>query len=133
MTTTTPTRLELAAWCGELWDLLDSVQQDQFVESAIDIYQRYEDQSERDVALAATLSYLTGELSVEEAGTRRVATRAAERAAFIEAIQVGVLAVRYDGEKQAPTAERLGVDRMSLRAGLGVRPTYQRKRKTTSS
>lgn len=122
-------KLDLAAWCGEAWDLLTPEDQETFVKAAVDIDNRLENPDERDIARFATLNYLLGELTVDDAGARRAATKAAMRAAFLEAQQVGVLAVELDRESEVQVAQRLCIDRMTLRKARGVRKEYERKKK----
>lgn len=113
----------LIAWAGPAWDDLSDEHRDQLTSAARDIAGRYPDedeQNERDAALSATVQYLLGETTPEDAARRLIAARQREREAYVAALQLAVMAHR-DGEQKATAARRAGIDRMGLLRALGER------------
>ena len=109
-------RHELEAWLGPALDDLTTEQVDRLHREAQNIAARYpddDDADDREAALIAATQYLLGELSVEEAGRRRRETRAAERHARVQAIQLAVMA-EADGLPTAAAARAAGIDRQVL-------------------
>src|SRR5690554_5937249 len=120
-------RHELEAWLGPALDQLTPDAIDRLHREAEAIDERYpdpDDADDREAALTAAVQYMLGELTVEQAGRRRRETRAAERHARVQAIQVACMA-EADGMPTAAAARAAAVDRQVLirrRAG-GVRRT----------
>jgi hypothetical protein len=114
---------DLTTWLGPAANDLTPEQIERVAEVARDLDRRYPDpdeQPERDAALSATVQYLLGETTPEEAGRALLAARLAEQAAYVSALQIAVLLVA-DGTPKKKAAERAGVDRMSLLKALGER------------
>lgn len=114
---------ELRAWLGPAADELRPEQIDRVADAARDISNRYpapDDQDKRDAALSATVQYLLGETDAQEVSQALVAARAAERTAYVAALQVAVMMVRDGGEKKG-SAQACGIDRMGLLKALGER------------
>src|SRR5690606_1438439 len=119
-------RYELEAWLGPALDDLTTEQVDRLHREAQAIEARYpspDDTDDREAALTAAVQYMLGELTVEEAGRRRRETKAAERHARVQAIQVALMSAE-DGMPTAAAAREVGLDRQVLirRAG-GMRRT----------
>lgn len=109
-------RHELEAWLGPALEDLSPEQVDRLHREAEAIDARYpepDDTDDREAALTAAVQYLLGELTVEEAGRRRRETRAAERHARVQAIQVALMAAA-DGLPTAAAAWAAGLDRQVL-------------------
>ena len=109
-------RHELEAWLGPALEDLSPEQVDRLHREAVDIADRYpdpDDADDREAALTAAVQYMLGELTVEEAGRRRRETRAAERHARVQAIQLACMATE-DGMPTASAARAAGVDRQVL-------------------
>lgn len=106
-------RYELEAWLGPALEDLSPEQVDRLHREAEAIDERYPDPDDREAALIAAVQYMLGELTVEEAGRRRRETRAAERHARVQAIQVAVMAAE-DGMPTAAAARAVGLDRQVL-------------------
>lgn len=109
-------RHELEAWLGPALDDLTPEQVSRLHREAEAIDARYpdpDDADEREAALVAAVQYLLGDLTVEEAGKRRRETRAAERHARVQAIQVACMAAE-DGMPTAAAARAAGLDRQVL-------------------
>lgn len=115
---------DLKAWLGPAAAELTPEQLDQVADAARDIAQRYPDPDEaddREAALSATVQYLLGETTTEDANRALVAARSREREAYVAALQVSVLAHRLGGKPKATAAREAGVDRMMLLKALGER------------
>lgn len=109
-------RYELEAWLGPALPELTPEQVDRLHREAEAISARYpdpDDADDREAALTAAVQYLLGDLTVEEAGKRRRETRAAERHARVQAIQVACMATE-DGMPTAAAARAAGLDRQVL-------------------
>lgn len=92
--------------------------------AARDLDERYPDpdeQPEREAALSATVQYLLGETGTEDAKRRLIAARTEERAAYVAALQVAVMAHRHGGVAKATAAREVGIDRMRVLKALGER------------
>lgn len=116
-------RHEIEAWPGPAMDQLTTDQVDRVQAAADQIAERHpheDDADLREAALSATVQFLLGETSVEEAGSRLAAIRAAQREAYAVAMQVAAMAVEA-GTPEAIVARQLGVDRMTVRKALGKR------------
>lgn len=114
---------DLMAWLGPAAEQLTPEQIERVADASRDIDSRYPDpdyQSERDAALSATVQYLLGETTPEDANWALIAARLAEDRAYAAALQIAVMLHR-DGEHKATAAKRAGVDRMSLLKALGER------------
>ncbi|GAA2644476.1 hypothetical protein GCM10010399_92970 [Dactylosporangium fulvum] len=114
---------DLMAWLGPAADELTAEQIDLVAEASREIDERYPDpdeQPERDAAQSATVQYLLGETTPEDANRALIAARLAEARAYAAALQVAVMAHR-SGTAEAAAARLAGVDRMSLRKALGKR------------
>lgn len=114
---------DLMAWLGPAADELTPEQIERVADAARDIEQRYPDpdeQRERETALNATVQYLLGEVTAEEANRALVEARLRERDAYVTALQVAVLRHR-DGTPKATAARESGIDRMGLLKALGER------------
>jgi hypothetical protein len=114
----------LLAWLGPAVDDLTAEQIDLVAQASAEIDERYpeaDDADVRDAALSATVQYLLGDTSPEDADRALVAARLAEARAYAAALQVAVMAHRVGGESKAGAARRSGVDRMSLLKALGER------------
>lgn len=109
-------RHELEAWLGPALEDLSPEQVDRLHREAEAIDERWpdpDDADDREAALAAAVQYMLGELTVEEAGRRRRETRAAERHARVQAIQLACMATE-DGVPTAAAARVVGLDRQVL-------------------
>src|SRR5690554_549257 len=109
-------RHELEAWLGPALDQLTPDAIDRLHREAEAIDARYpdpDDADDREAALTAAVQYMLGELTVEEAGRRRRETRAAERHARVQAIQLACMA-EADGMPTAAAARVAGIDRQVL-------------------
>ena len=109
-------RHELEAWLGPALEDLSPEQVDRLHREAQNIAARYpdpDDADDREAALTAAVQYLLGDLTLEEAGKRRRETRAAERHARVQAIQLAVMA-EADGMPTAAAARAAGIDRQVL-------------------
>jgi len=107
-------RHELEAWLGPALKDLSPEQVDRLHREAEAISARYpDDADDREAALIAATQYLLGDLTLEEAGRRRRETRAAERHARVQAIQVACMA-EADGMPTAAAARAAGIDRQVL-------------------
>ncbi|WP_165949702.1 hypothetical protein [Micromonospora sp. KC207] len=114
---------DLAAWAGPAWAELTDDQRDQLAAAAADIAERYpdpDDQDDRDAALSATVQYLLGDTTADEASRALTEARRRERAAYVAAVQHAVMLVRAGSQKKA-AALACGIDRMSLLKALGER------------
>jgi len=123
MTDRARTRNELLNWLGDTVTLTGE-QMDHLIDASLDIDQRYPDedeQLERDAALSAALQYLLGETTPDIARETLVSARAAERRAYVAALQMAVMAHRLGGVDKAPAARAAGIDRMRLLRALGER------------
>jgi len=112
---------DLMAWLGPAADELTPEQIERVSDAARDIDERYPDpdeQDERDAALSATVQYLLGETTPEDANRALIDARQREREAYVAALQIAVMAHR-DGVPKATAARRAGIDRMSLLKALG--------------
>jgi hypothetical protein len=115
---------DLSPWLGPAGDALTAEQRDQVAAAADDIEQRYPDPDEapeREAALSATVQYLLGETTPEDAGRRLIAARVEERAAYVAALQIAVMAHRHGGVPKAVAAREVGIDRMRVLKALGER------------
>lgn len=123
---------QLIAWLGPAADQLTPEQIERVADASRDIDARYPDPDElreREVALSATVQYLLGETSAEDARRELVAARSRAREAYVAALQVAVMMVR--DARQTGVSERLvdkkgkaaacGIDRMGLLKALGER------------
>lgn len=109
-------RYELEAWLGPALEDLTPEQVARLHQEARAIHDRYpdpDDADDREAALIAATQYLLGDLTLEEAGKRRRETRAAERHARVQAIQVSLMAAA-DGMPTASAARVAGLDRQVL-------------------
>ena|SRR5690554_3379209 len=106
-------RHELEAWLGPALEDLTPEQVSRLHREAEEIDERWSDPDDREAALIAATQYLLGDLTVEEAGKRRRETRAAERHARVQAIQVACMA-EADGMPTAAAARAAGIDRQVL-------------------
>lgn len=122
------TRRELLDWLGGTATLTDE-QMDKLITASQDVDGRYPDpdeQGERDAALSASLQYLLGETTPEDAKRTLIDARAAEGRAYAAALQIAVMLVherRAAGKEpnKLGAANAAGVDRMSLLKALGER------------
>lgn len=116
-------RHELEAWLGPALTDLSPEQVSRLHREADNIATRWPDPEDQEAALIAATQHLLGDLTLEEAGKRRRETRAAERHARVQAIQVACMAAE-DGMPTAAAAREVGLDRQVLirRAG-GMRKT----------
>lgn len=115
---------DLDAWLGPALDELTPEQREVVVDAARDIAGRYpdpDDQHRREAALSATVQYLLGEITPDEAGRAKVAAELARDAAAAAAIQVAVLRHRVDRVDKAVAAREAGINRMTLLKALGER------------
>lgn len=115
---------DLMAWLGPAVDDLSPDQIEAVAAAARDLDQRYPDpdeQPEREAALSATVQYLLGEITTEDARRRLNAARVEERAAYVAALQVAVMAHRHGGIPKSAAAREVGVDRMRVLKALGER------------
>jgi len=113
----------LMAWLGPAADELTPEQLEIVGDASRDIDQRYpdpDDENERQAALNATVQYLLGETSAEEASRSLSDARQREREAYVTALQVAVMMVR-SGTRKATAAKAAGIDRMGLLKALGER------------
>jgi hypothetical protein len=113
----------LMVWLGPAAEELTAAQIECVVNEDRRLSERYPDpdeQREHEVALSATIQYLLGDTSAEEANRALVDARRREREAFVAAEQVAVMLHR-DGTPEAAAARAVGIDRMSLRRALGKR------------
>lgn len=114
---------DLMDWLGPAAGELTAEQADRVRSEAQRIAERYPDpdeQPEREAALSATVQYLLGDVTAEDANRALIEARSRERAAYVAALQVAVLLVG-DGEQKATAARSAGVDRMRLLKALGER------------
>lgn len=114
----------LIDWLGPAAEDITPEQLDLLAAADRDIQQRYPDtdeQLERDAALSATLQFLLGETTAADANRTLIDARAAERRAYIAALQIAVMRHRVDGIDKAPAAREAGIDRMGLLKALGER------------
>lgn len=114
----------LMAWLGPAVGELTAEQIERIADEARDIDDRYPDpdeQPERDAALSATVQYLLGETTPEDANRALIEARRREREAYVAAVQVAVMMVRDGAMQKAPAARAVGIDRMSLLKALGER------------
>jgi hypothetical protein len=119
----------LKAWLGPAADDLTPEQIERVAEAARDIDRRYpdpDDEDKRQAALSATVQYLLGEITPEDASRALVEARRREREAYVAALQVAVLMVR-DGGGKKPAADACGIDRMGLLKALGERVDPRRR------
>ena len=114
---------ELMAWLGPAATNLSAEQSERVAEAARDIDARYPDpdeQPERDAGLSATVQYLLGDTTPEDANRALIDARRREREAYVAAEQIAVMMVG-DGTPKATAAREVGIDRMSLLKALGER------------
>lgn len=114
---------ELMAWLGPAADELTAEQIERVATEARRIAERYPDPDEQDeynAALSATVQYLLGETTPEDANRALIDARRREREAFVAAEQIAVMLVG-DGAQKATAARQVGIDRMSLLKALGER------------
>ena len=114
---------DLMAWLGPAAEDLTAEQIEQVAVAARDIAERYPDPDDshlRDAALSATVQYLLGDITAEDADRALIEARQREQEAYAAALQVAVM-LRGDGEQKATAARRAGVARMSLLKALGER------------
>lgn len=115
---------DLMAWLGPAADDLTAEQIEAVRAAAHDLGERYPDpdeQPEREAALSATVQYLLGETSTHDAERRLRAARVEERAAYVAALQVAVMAHRHGGVPKGTAAREVGIDRMRVLKALGER------------
>jgi DNA-binding phage protein len=115
---------DLMAWLGPAGSELTPEQMELVADAARDINTRYPDpdeQPDREAALSATVQYLLGETSPEEAARELAQARQREHEAFVTALQVAVMAHRVGGIRKATAARTSGIDRMGLLKALGER------------
>ncbi|PXY20329.1 hypothetical protein [Prauserella endophytica] len=122
-------RYELDAWLGD-HDLTDDQLRD-LLDAANEIEERYpepDDSEERDAALvtAYRLMIADPETVVDDLGADLLRARQAEAAALAGIRHAATALVRIDRsargiESQAGFAERVGVDRMTVRDWIGLR------------
>lgn len=122
----------LMVWLGPAADELTAEQIERVAEADRDIQERYPDEDDepvREAALSATVQYLLGDTSAEEAKRELAEARGRERRAYVHALQVAVMMVREAratgvGERlvdKKGKAEACGIDRMGLLRALGER------------
>ncbi|MFI2667564.1 hypothetical protein [Micromonospora carbonacea] len=114
---------DLTAWLGPAAADLTPQQIEQVSAEARSIAARYpdpDDQPDRDAALSATVQYLLGDTTPEDARRALIAARLREREAYVAAVQHAVMLVRDGGQKKA-AALACGIDRMTLLKALGER------------
>lgn len=111
---------DLIAWLGVAADELTEEQIETVAEQARSIDARIHPdlQDERDAALSAVVQFLLADTDAEQTKRDLMSARAAERRATAAAAQVGVMLVAQ-GVSEVAAAERVGIDRMTLRDALG--------------
>ncbi|MEV0608146.1 hypothetical protein AB0I61_17445 [Polymorphospora rubra] len=115
---------DLMAWLGPAAKDLTAEQIELVAEASRDIDARYpgpDRQGQRDAALSATVQYLLGEMTPEDAARALIDARRQEREASAAAIQMAVMAHRVGGSDKKTAAQRAGIDRMTLLKALGER------------
>lgn len=115
---------EMTAWLGDAAADLEALGDDavdRFARAWVEVEDRYpgeDDADRRHAALSAAVQYLLGEVTIDEVGDHRAATRRSALEASAEAQQVALMAVE-DGVPEAQAAKRAQVDRKWLRRLLG--------------
>ncbi len=115
---------DLMDWLGPAAEELTNDQIEEVRTAARDLYERYPDpdqQRERDAALSATVQYLLGETTADDASRRLIEARREERMAYVASLQIAVMRHRVDGVPKAVAAREAGIDRMGLLKALGER------------
>lgn len=110
---------EIDAWLGDT--VLIGDQRDRFAGEVEAIAARYpdpDDQADRDEAMSATVQWMLGETTIEQAAAALAAARGRLASAMILAQQIARLAV-LDGGAEATIARQIGLDRMTVRKVLG--------------
>lgn len=118
-------RHELTAWLGDT--ALTDDQIDRLGREADRIAARWPetpeeplgDVADREAALTAACQYLLGETTLEQVAAELFRARLVESRASAAAQQVAAMAVD-DGMPQTEAARRAGIDRMTVRAMLGL-------------
>ena len=114
-------RHELEAWLGPALEDLTPEQVDRLHQEAMAIYDYYPDADDREAALSASVQYLLGDLTLEEAGRRHREAwaaeeeagrrhreaRAAERHARVQVVHVSAMA-EMDGMHPIDIARATG-------------------------
>lgn len=114
----------LMTWLGPAADDLTAEQIEEVHAASRDLAERYPDEDDHglyEAALSATVQYLLGDTTPEDADRTLIAARLTEAHAYAAALQVAVMAHRVGGVPKATAARRAGVDRMSLLKALGER------------
>ena len=114
---------DLMAWLGPAADEMTPEQLERVADASRDIDERYpdpDDQNEREAALSATVQYILGDTTAEDANRALIDARLREREAYVAALQVAVMMVR-SGTPKATAAKSAGIDRMGLLKALGER------------
>lgn len=113
----------LLAWLGPAADELTPEQIERVADEAHRIGDRYphpDDHHRYEAALSATVQYLLGETTPEDANRALINARRRQDAAYAAAEQIAVMLTR-DGTAKAAAARAAGIDRMSLLKALGER------------
>lgn len=114
--------MDMDVWLGPAAAELTPEQRDRFDREVDAIHERIgddpDDQDDRDAALSATVQYLLGDLTIDDAGHARTRTRDAARAALLAAQQTARMAVQ-DGMTESDAARRASIDRMVVRKVMG--------------
>lgn len=130
---------EIQAWLGDNHGLADE-QIDQLRRTADDIADRYpdaDDANERHAALTVAYRLMVEEPEsvVYDLAGDLARARASEERALAAVRQAALTLVRIDGgkgargvETQAGFAQRMGIDRLTVRDWLGLRPNGRRSR-----
>lgn len=115
-------RQGVMSWLGEAADDLTDDQIDAVEAEFRAIEQRYPDrqdqEQEREAARTATVQWLLGETTADEARGQLLRARVAQDAAMAAALQVGRLLVR-SGTDEETAGAAVGVARATLRKALG--------------
>lgn len=114
---------DLLAWLGSAAEELTTEQIERVRTEAAAIEDRYPDPDDfdkREAALSATVQYLLGETTANDARQELTQARSHERTSYVTALQIAVMMVRDGGEKKG-SAEACGIDRMGLLKALGER------------
>lgn len=116
-------RHELEAWLGPALPDMTEEQIERLMVESDRIGQRHPDPDEqdlRDAAMTATVQYLLGETSLDEAGANLTKARLRLERTMAAAKQVAAMA-SADGVPDAEAARRARIDRMTLLKVLGKR------------
>lgn len=111
----------MTAWLGPAAEELTEDQLDRFERIWDEVDERYPGEGDEDIAaevLSTAVQYLLAEVTIDEAGAKRAATRTESLRASAAAQQIAIMAVE-DGMSEAEAARRAKIDRMWLRKRLG--------------